>query len=333
MHYYQFNIADYQSHTKHLTPIEDICYRRLLDWQYLHEKPIPNDIKSMCRLLVLKDYQEDIEQILSEFFVLTEDGWINQRAFEEIQSYIFQEENNQLREDGEKNRQRRHREERKQLFADLRKAGVVPKWDILMGPLRELHKQHCNKPGTVRANTCNAPVTELERACNAPAMAITNNQEPLTNNHKPEDITHTVYPSQQSREPTPAASVCLELKKIGIVDVNPSHPELLMLIKAGATIDEFVYAARTAKDKGKGFAYVLGVVKGRMADAAQLGENTGKRSRAPPAGGGGKQRLMMEAGRSLFAHRDEEKGHEREIEGTAEFVECDANKPVAGVVD
>lgn len=95
------------------------------------------------------------------------------------------------------------------------------------------------------------------------------NQEPLTNNHKPEDITHTVYPSQQSREPTPAASVCLEIKKIGIIDINPAHPKLLMLIEAGATIDEFMHAARTAKDKGKGFAYVLGIVKSQRAEALQ----------------------------------------------------------------
>jgi hypothetical protein len=106
-------------------------------------------------------------------------------------------------------------------------------------------------------------------------------------------LTHTVYPSQQSRDenennsqkpsgdpppaepqpppgkPTPAASVCLSIKKHGIIDVNPAHPELLMLIEAGATIDEFVHAARTAKDKGKGFAYVLGIVKSQRAEALQ----------------------------------------------------------------
>ena len=42
-----------------------------------------------------------------------------------------------------------------------------------------------------------------------------------------------------------------------------------MLIEAGATVDEFVYAARTAKDKGKGFAYVLGIVKSQRAEALQ----------------------------------------------------------------
>ena len=87
MHYYQFNISDYQSHTKHLTPIEDICYRRLLDWQYMHEKPITTDLNAICRLLMLRDYATDVEQVLSEFFTLTEDGWINSRAFDEIEQY------------------------------------------------------------------------------------------------------------------------------------------------------------------------------------------------------------------------------------------------------
>lgn len=87
MHYYQFNISDYQSHTKHLTPIEDICYRRLLDWQYMHEKPISTDITAVCRLLMLRDYPTDVEQVLNEFFFLTEEGWVNSRAFDEIDQY------------------------------------------------------------------------------------------------------------------------------------------------------------------------------------------------------------------------------------------------------
>ena len=61
--------------------------------------------------------------------------------------------------------------------------------------------------------------------------------------------------------------MCLAIKKIGIIDINPLHPELLGLLEAGATIDEFVYAARTAKDKGKGFAYNLGTVKGQRSEA------------------------------------------------------------------
>lgn len=87
MHYYQFNIGDYQSHTKHLTPIEDLCYRRLLDHYYLHEKPIENNVAKIARLILLADYQKEVEQVLSEFFELTDAGWINHRADAEIKQY------------------------------------------------------------------------------------------------------------------------------------------------------------------------------------------------------------------------------------------------------
>jgi uncharacterized protein YdaU (DUF1376 family) len=87
MHYYQFNIGDYASHTKHLTPIEDICYRRLLDWYYLHEKPIPKDINTVTRIVMLNGCATEVEQVLNEFFVLSKNGWINTRADKEIEAY------------------------------------------------------------------------------------------------------------------------------------------------------------------------------------------------------------------------------------------------------
>lgn len=67
--------------------------------------------------------------------------------------------------------------------------------------------------------------------------------------------------------------------------------------------------------------------------AMQRKSDIERRSQSPPSRGGGKQELMMAAGRSLFAHKDTETGHEREIEGTAEFVECDTDQPIAGIVD
>ena len=87
MHYYQFNIGDYLSHTRHLSPIEDICYRRALDYYYLHEKPLTNDIAKLSRLLMLNDYQAELITILDEFFVVVIDGFINPRADQEIKQY------------------------------------------------------------------------------------------------------------------------------------------------------------------------------------------------------------------------------------------------------
>jgi len=82
--------------------------------------------------------------------------------------------------------------------------------------------------------------------------------------------THTYYPSQQSSDISHSASVCIAIKKIGIIDINQSHPEFLELIRIGATIDEFMHAARTAKDKKSGFAYMLGIVKKQRERAFEL---------------------------------------------------------------
>lgn len=84
MHYYQFNIGDYQSHTAHLSEIEDLAYRRLLDWYYLHESPIPDDIPEIARQIRMRTHTESIAIVLQEFFELTKKGWLSVRANREI---------------------------------------------------------------------------------------------------------------------------------------------------------------------------------------------------------------------------------------------------------
>jgi len=87
MHYYQMNIGDYASHTSHLTPMEDLAFRRLLDYYYLHESPIPNDIELITRKLRLNGRSTDVQQVLNEFFILVENEWINARANDEIRAF------------------------------------------------------------------------------------------------------------------------------------------------------------------------------------------------------------------------------------------------------
>lgn len=84
MHYYQFNIGDYQSHTGHLSELEDLAYRRLLDWVYLHEKPIPLEINEVARNIRMRTHCESIAIVLQEFFVRTETGWVSDRVQREI---------------------------------------------------------------------------------------------------------------------------------------------------------------------------------------------------------------------------------------------------------
>ena len=84
MHYYQFNIGDYKSHTEHLSEMEDLTYRRLLDWYYLHEKPIPLEINEVARQIRMRSHSDCITIVLQEYFERTADGWIHHRANAEI---------------------------------------------------------------------------------------------------------------------------------------------------------------------------------------------------------------------------------------------------------
>ena len=131
MHFYQFHIGDYKSHTHHLSLIEDLAFRRLLDHYYLHEVPIKQ--RDIARQIGMRDHEQEVLAVLNEFFVSTENGFINPRADDEITKY------RKFSEDGKK--------------------GAAARW----------HK------GT--NGEANSPP-------NATPMA-TNNQEPITNNHKP----------------------------------------------------------------------------------------------------------------------------------------------------
>ena len=85
MHYYQFNIGDYQSHTAHLEPLEDLAYRRMLDWCYLHERPLPDDLDQIAKLIRMRSHNDCIANVLQEFFDRTPEGWWKDRIGKEIE--------------------------------------------------------------------------------------------------------------------------------------------------------------------------------------------------------------------------------------------------------
>jgi uncharacterized protein YdaU (DUF1376 family) len=87
MHYYQFNIGDYASHTRHLDLYEDLAYRRLLDMYYLHERPLNVDSAVVAKQIGMRDKVQVVQDVLNEFFELGEEGWVNDRADKEIKHF------------------------------------------------------------------------------------------------------------------------------------------------------------------------------------------------------------------------------------------------------
>lgn len=89
MHKYLHHIGDFMRDTSHLSPVEECFYRRALDWYYLNEKPFPNDMKEVCRLLRAKGkiQTQAVETVFNDFFFVEENKLKNSRCEKEITSY------------------------------------------------------------------------------------------------------------------------------------------------------------------------------------------------------------------------------------------------------
>ena len=87
MHYYSFNIGDYHSHTNHLDPMEDIAYRRMMDFCYLNEIALPDDVDEIARLIRMRTHTGCIAIVLREFFERTPKGYVQRRIESEVEKY------------------------------------------------------------------------------------------------------------------------------------------------------------------------------------------------------------------------------------------------------
>ncbi len=89
MHYYQHHIGDYRKDTGHLSIIEHGVYRQLLDSYYLNEEPLTLDRANLMRTHSIRtaDEQRALENVLNDFFVRTENGYIHTRCDAEIEAF------------------------------------------------------------------------------------------------------------------------------------------------------------------------------------------------------------------------------------------------------
>lgn len=87
MNYYPFHLGDYAAHTRHLSLMEDLAYRRMLDLYYTSEQPLPLDPEKVARLIGMRDQMREVSDVLSDFFLKSEAGHINPRCDREIEMY------------------------------------------------------------------------------------------------------------------------------------------------------------------------------------------------------------------------------------------------------
>lgn len=100
MLYYKRHIGDYIRDTSHLRLMEHGAYARLMDVYYSRESPLPD--KEVYRLVGAASKQEivAVKAVLTEFWTLTSEGWVQKRCNHEIGK--AQEKAEKNRENGKK---------------------------------------------------------------------------------------------------------------------------------------------------------------------------------------------------------------------------------------
>ncbi len=208
MNYYPFHIGDYAAHTAHLEPLEDLAYRRMLDAYYLREGPLPADPTEIARLIRMRQHLAEVESALNEFFHLAPDGWRHTRCDEEIDCMRDKKESSEEKSAHERERMRRHRERRAELFDGLRTAGITPAWDVSIAELQRLHDKYCNSHN-------DEPVTNLKReqsiSGDAPATAIPI-PTPIPNISKPNGLDIGARKSRPTRKCPPDFEITPEMR-------------------------------------------------------------------------------------------------------------------------
>lgn len=294
MHYYKHHIGDHRSQTMHLSNEEDLAYRRLKDWYLDTEKPIPLETQWVSRRLRVTC--EALESVLQDFFQCTENGWVNAGLEKIIADYQAQNAKN---------------------AANGRKGG---------------------RPKAQKEPEKNPVGFQSEPSGKANHKPLTNNQEPITNTHTPPPPSCERTPAREAQRvfgektfpalgeldeapkpqtpekpmlPSMTGAICVALKSQGIFDVNPSHPTLRALVDAGVGVDVFVQAAQAAAGKAKGFAYVLGIVKGQMAEAVKLAEAASAQAALAIKSASNTRQHGHQPQRMTFQERDRELARDR----------------------
>jgi len=237
MNYYERHLGDYARDTGHLSMLEHGAYTLLMDRYYVCESGIPEEQAHRLAHARSKEEKLAVDAVLKEFFKLKDGVWVKGRIEEEIAK--AQTKIKAAQENG--------------------KRGGRPKTNP---------SDDKNKPTGLSMGS------ENETQVKAHQPPDTNHQTPDIN--KP----HTVE-TLTTVEPTQIGRVCSAIKSVydmanqPIMDMSQSHPTFTALIEAGATVDEFTDAASRASQIGKGFGYLLGIVRRQREEALNLNLHKG----------------------------------------------------------
>lgn len=231
MNFYKRYVGDIQRDTGHLSLAEFGAYDRLLDHYYATEMPLPADIDACCRIAraMTKDERKSVINILSQYFHLTEQGYVQKRADKEI--------------------------------AEAKPAMVAARLNGIKGGRPKKDKKETkekpngfseNNPSETQHESSPEPEPDYE----------------LSNSECKSDVVPDNQ-NQKTHTQTQIGLIAEGLTSIGMIPFNPQLPKFTALVDAGATVDEFVSTALEKKGTDKfNFSYLLTTMTNRRQEAA-----------------------------------------------------------------
>lgn len=176
LNYYEHHLGDWAAATGHLSWDEDMAYTRLLRAYYHHERAIPDGQQYRLAKASTPAQRKAVDQVLAEFFELRDGHHHQKRADAEIAKYLESEPERDAKKANERERQRRTRERRKELFNALREVGVVPSYDAPMSELQTLASRNVTRdvtpPVTRDATATHTQTHTQEKRKNPPATRV-----------------------------------------------------------------------------------------------------------------------------------------------------------------
>lgn len=275
MKFWRFYGERWVSKTSHLSMMQEGAYHRLCTWCMLHERPLPpNRIDVLrCARAATRSQELATMTVLEQFFSLQADGYHQKTADEILQWWHASgAQSNAKCDDGTRARVAALRARKAVIVKALQGHGVRALNSMGISELRALMETHHvtvpedalpvsrNGSGYRNGNgvTINKVFNSVTRCAHndvtAPALADSEDSED-------EDQT------PELDRPGPLSRAIKAMEKAGLEGVYAAHPTLSWLIDAGLTRQDFYAQARDAVLRGKGYAWALAMMKGRIEDS------------------------------------------------------------------
>lgn len=248
MNFYKRHIGDYIKDAGHLSLLEHGVYARLMDVYYTREEGIPEDKAARLIGARSKDELQALQNVLSEFFTLESETWIQGRCEREIDAANAKGDKN--RENGKKGG--RPRKTKTQQESETQTEENPNGFDV----------------GSEN-NLSQTPDTRLQTP---------DSRQDLTT---PSETSTVVGAAESGGTGCSPGQISKAMRSVGVMS-QPADPRIIALSEQGVSLETVKAACAEAKrskpDESIGPAYVIAIVERWAKEAAAI---NAKGARAP----------------------------------------------------